>query len=169
MTTPDAPGPAEPGSPAGADRPAHEQAWLAIDAPRRWAWWGYLRSHAQITTRLDAELQERAGLSLAEYDVLITLGRSPEGSLRMVDLARRVVLSRSGLTRLVDRLERRGLVARSPDNARRVFVALTPEGIETLGTATPVHLEGVRRLFVDHLSREDARALIDVWRRLEDP
>lgn len=109
------------------------------------AWRTFLRAHAQVVRRLEAELVAEHDLALASYDVLLQLAESPERRLRMTDLADRVLLSRSGLTRLVDRMEREGLVRRQacPSDARGTLAVLTDAGIARLRQAAPTHLRGV--------------------------
>src|SRR5881397_3274392 len=98
------------------------------------AWAGFLRTHATLVRELDEELTERHGLPLSSYDVLVQLDRAPEGRLRMSHLADAVLLSRSGLTRLVTRLEKQGLLERAdcPSDARGAFAAITDAGREKL-------------------------------------
>jgi DNA-binding MarR family transcriptional regulator len=129
------------------------------------AWAGFLRAHASLTRALDEELRHEEGLSLSEYDVLVQLADTPEGRLRMAELADAVLLSRSGLTRLVDGLERRGLVerARCPEDARGLHAVLTPEGLRRRREAASTHLAGVRRDFLDHLREDQLRELADAW------
>jgi DNA-binding MarR family transcriptional regulator len=107
-------------------------------------------------------------LTLRSDDALTQLSQEEEGELRMSELAEEVVISRSGLTRLVERLERRGFVERrrGDRDPRRTFVRITPAGFEKLAEATPTHLGGVRRLFVDKLSTPEARVLAAVFVRL---
>ena len=114
-------------------------------------WRTFLRAHATVTRRLEAELIAEHELPLASYDVLVQLSEAPERRLRMTELAERVLLSRSGLTRLVDRLARDGMVAREacPDDARGTLAVLTDHGFERLRTAWPTHLRGV----AEHLGR----------------
>ncbi|HVE63593.1 MAG TPA: MarR family transcriptional regulator [Mycobacteriales bacterium] len=128
------------------------------------AWTGFLRAHSTVTRRLDRELEAECDLSLAEYDVLVTLARAPGRRLRMTDLADAVLLSRSGLTRLVDRLESAGLVARHPcaSDARVSYVGLAPEGMTLLRRASVVHLRGVRRQVTDKLTEAQQQALRDL-------
>ncbi len=132
------------------------------------AWGGLLRTHARLTERLDAELRDRHGLQLTWYDALRQLRNSPAGRLRMTDLAERVLLTRSGLTRLVNRLEDEGLVERVPDpeDGRATLAGLTPDGRRRLADAHRTHVEGIRRHFVGPLKREHLEALADAWRRL---
>src|SRR5688500_4510316 len=116
------------------------------------AWRGFLRAHASLLRRLDAELEAAHGMPLTHYEVLLYLHNAPEKRMRMSDLAGSVLLSQSGVTRLVDRLERVGLVEREPCAAdRRVLYAhLTDEGSARLAEARPTHLAGVRAGFLDH-------------------
>ena len=95
------------------------------------------------------------GLTLSDYDVLVQLARAPERKLRNIELAKAVVLTRSGVTRLVDGLERDGLVRRAscPSDKRGTFVALTPEGARRLVEAASTHVNGVRELFVERLGQ----------------
>ena len=96
------------------------------------AWSGFLMGHAQIVRALDAELEREHGLPLSSYDVLIQLSLVPDRRLRMFELADAIVLSRSGLTRLVDRLERAGLVERERGEAdpRQMYARLTDRGLD---------------------------------------
>lgn len=112
-------------------------------------WRSFLRAHAEITRRLAADLVRSHELDLAEYDVLVQLVEAPGRQLRMTDLAELVLLSRSGVTRLVTRLEADGLVARMrcPSDARGVNAIITESGVNLLRRATPDHLDGVARYF----------------------
>src|SRR3954463_3420344 len=103
-------------------QPAHE-----LSPAELGAWRGFLRVHSTLVKALDAELQEAHGLPLSSYEVLITLRTAPGRRLRMAELADRVILSRSGMTRLVDRLEREGLLERDKcdSDARGFFAVLT--------------------------------------------
>jgi DNA-binding MarR family transcriptional regulator len=121
------------------------------------AWEALLRAHATLLRALDAELQAEHDLTLGDYDVLITLASAPDDCLRMRELADRVVLSRSGITRRVDRLEREGLVRRepAPDDGRSVTAVLTDAGRARLRDASGTHLAGVEERFLDHYSEEE--------------
>jgi DNA-binding MarR family transcriptional regulator len=132
------------------------------------AWRGFLRVHAALTKALDAELIAAHGLSLSSYEVLLFLADAPGGQLRMSELADGVLLSRSGLTRLVDRLERDGLLRRErcADDARGWFAAITDAGRERFQTARRTHLEGVRTRFLSRLSHDELRTLAELWERL---
>lgn len=132
------------------------------------AWRGFLRTHALLFQELDAELSAAHALPLRSYEVLLFLNDSPAGEMRMAELAETVLLSRSGLTRLVDRLERDGLVRREacPGDARGLNAVITPAGRRRFAAARRTHLEGVRRLFLDRLSEDEQRQLAELWDRL---
>lgn len=124
-------------------------------------WADFLRFHATVIGLLERELVEQAGMALGWFDVLVQLDAAPEGRLRMQDLAAAVVLSRSGLTRLVDRLERAGHVVRAscPSDRRGTFAQITNGGRAALGRARPVHLQGVADHFAAHLDERQLAAL----------
>ena len=132
------------------------------------AWRGLLRVHSALVKALDAELEETHGLPLTSYEVLLYLYKAPEGRLRMAELADCVLLSRSGMTRLVDRLERDGLLVRDTceSDARGCFAVLTDAGEELLAKARATHLDGVRDAFLQHLGAEDMERLSAVWERV---
>lgn len=124
-------------------------------------WADFLHVHAALTDVLGRELADAAGLPLAWYDVLTQLDAAPDGRLRMQELAAAIVLSKSGLTRLVDRLEQAGYVARTscPSDRRGTFAQITASGRRALGAARPIHLAGVERHFVARLDPDQLRAL----------
>ena len=132
------------------------------------AWRSFLRSHARVTRLLDAELTAECDLPLGSYEVLVHLNEAPGRTLRMTDLADRVLLSRSGLTRLVDRLEGDGLIRREscPSDARGTNAVLTDVGLARLKAAAPVHLRGVREHVIDVLSPEEIAMLADALGRI---
>jgi DNA-binding MarR family transcriptional regulator len=109
-------------------------------------WRSFLRAHSLIIRRLETDLMDRHGIPLAWYDVLARLVESDDRRLRMSDLAERVMLSPSGLTRLVDRMVEAGLLCREPseNDARGSYAVLTDHGFETLRSATGTHLRGIR-------------------------
>ena len=127
-----------------------------------------LRAHAELTRALDAQLAREHKLPLSSYEVLLFLADAPEGRMRMSDLAESVLLSRSGLTRLVDRLEREGLLKRErcESDARGLFAEITPAGRELFDAARRTHLNGVRALFLDRFSRDELRTLSGLWQKL---
>ena len=132
------------------------------------AWTGMIRVHERLMQELDAELEREHGLSLAEYDVLVQLDEAPERRMRMADLAEAVLLTRSGVSRLVDRLESRGLVSRSrcPSDARGFNASLTGAGAARLAEASVTHLAGVRSRFTDRLDADDVARLESIWEQL---
>jgi len=131
-------------------------------------WRTMLRVQALISRRLQADLLTHHDLALGSYEVLTHLGEAPGGRLRMNDLADRVLLSRSGLTRLVDRLERDGLVARQtcPSDARGLYAVLTDAGRALLADAAPTYGQGVREYILSRLDEEDLRDLQRILERL---
>lgn len=139
-----------------------------LDETELRAWRGFLQAHARLVRELDEELRAVHGLPLSSYDVLTTLESAPERRLRMRELADAIVLSRSGLTRLVDRLERDGLVEREEceEDARGAFAALTGAGLAALHEARPTHQAGVRRRFLAELAPGQLKDLGDLWARI---
>jgi DNA-binding MarR family transcriptional regulator len=132
------------------------------------AWRGMLRAHAALTKALDADLDAAHALPLSSYEVLMYLNDAEGRRMRMRDLASSVILSRSGLTRLADRLEREGLIRREscPSDARGAYAVLTPAGAEKLAAARATHLAGVRSLFLELFSDAELDALGDAWERV---
>ena len=135
------------------------------------AWSGFLIGHARIVRALDAELEREHGLPLSSYDVLIQLSLVPDRRLRMFELADAIVLSRSGLTRLVDRLEGAGLVERERGelDPRQMYARLTDRGSEVLADATPTHIAGIKERFLERLSNEQTKQLAAIWRAVLGP
>lgn len=132
------------------------------------AWRGLLRVHAAVIGELDRELVEAHGLPLRAYEVLLHLEDPPAGRLRMSELADSVLLSQSGLTRLVDRLERGGFVERLPcdDDRRGLYAQLTPAGRAALREARSTHLAGVRQRFVSRFDGAELQELAAYWERV---
>lgn len=147
---------------------AIERSDTELSATELAAWRGLLRVHAALFKALDAELEAEHGIPLSSYEVLISLRSAPERKLRMADLAERVLLSRSGMTRLVDRLEREGLLAREQcsRDARGCYAALTERGDAFLEEARPTHLAGVRERFLRHFSPAELERLGECWERV---
>ena len=129
--------------------------------PRLGAWSTFLRAHARVVRQLESELQAEQDLALTDYDVLFQLSAADERRLRMSELADRLLLSRSGVTRLVDRLTAAGLVERvtCESDRRGQWASLTDAGLERLRRAAPTHLRGVTEHFLDRLSPGDLAAL----------
>ena len=132
------------------------------------AWRGLLRTHAMLVKRLDAELESAHGLPLTSYEVLLHLHKAEGCKMRMCDVAESVLLSRSGLTRLVDRLERDGFVERvsCADDARGAFARLTDAGRAKLEAASSTHLEGIRQHFLTHFEPSELALLAEAWERV---
>lgn len=131
------------------------------------AWRSFLRTHARVARRLEADLMASSDLPLAEFDVLFQLALAQGQRLRMNELANRVLLSRAGVTRLVDRLVADGLVARikCASDARGAYAVLTGKGRARLDEARPGHMAGVRRYFLDWFSRPELAALAELLSR----
>jgi DNA-binding MarR family transcriptional regulator len=141
-----------------------------LSGPELEAWRGFLTAHAHLVRELDAELREAHGLSLSAYDVMVQLERAPGRRLRMSELAEAALLTPSGLTRLLDRLCREGLVERERcrSDARGSFAVLTDRGARRFAEARGTHLDGVRRRFSDRFGPVELRALARAWRRVLD-
>ena len=129
--------------------------------PRLGAWRSFLRAHARVVRELERELQSEQKLALSDYDVLVQLAASGEHRLRMSELADRLLLSRSGATRLIDRLVAEGFVERASceTDRRGQWAELTDAGYLRLRAASPTHLRGVATHFLDRLSPEDLSRL----------
>jgi len=139
-----------------------------LSPPELRAWRGMLRAHAALAKALDAQLDAAHGLQLSSYEVLMYVADAEDQRMRMCDLASSILLSRSGLTRLVDRLQREGLLQRvaCPDDARGAFATLTPLGRERLDAARVTHLAGVRAMFLDLFTPAELELLGGSWDRV---
>jgi DNA-binding MarR family transcriptional regulator len=135
------------------------------------AWVGFLRTHATLVRALDDELAREHGLPLSSFDVLFQLASAPDGQIRLSQLADAVLLSRSGLSRLVARLIDQGLVERieCKSDARGAFAAITDAGRARLEAARETHRRGVRSRFLDRLSEAQLRQLAAAWQRILEP
>lgn len=131
-------------------------------------WMGLLATHSAITRQLDAMLRASHQLGLSAYEVLLRLARAPACRLRMTELAAVAPLTLSGVSRMVGRLERDGLVRReaSAEDGRVACATLTREGIARLRAAHQTYLDGVRRLFLAHFSEPELETLNGYWLRL---
>jgi DNA-binding MarR family transcriptional regulator len=134
------------------------------------AWRGMLEAQSLLMRQLDAQMQSEHGVSVPAYEVLMFLDDAPEHRMRMSDIADRVLLSRSGCTRLVDRLAQQGYVSRcaASDDGRGLYAQLTDAGLEKIRAARVTHHEGIRRFFLDHLTATDQIALGDIWSRFRE-
>jgi DNA-binding MarR family transcriptional regulator len=132
------------------------------------AWVSLLRTHAAVTRQLDRELVQEHGLTINDYEVLLHLSRADDRMLRRVDLASRVLLTPSGITRLLDGLERGGLVTKAScrTDARVVYAKLTDKGAKRLASAAESHIASVRALFADRFSEEELESLASFLERL---
>jgi DNA-binding MarR family transcriptional regulator len=132
------------------------------------AWRRLLEAHATVTELLEHELVAERGLPLSRYDVLLNLAEAPEGRLRMQELSASVLLSKSGLSRLVDRMVEAGLVRRErcQDDRRGWFAVLTDQGRSALRRAAPVHLRGIHEHFARHLEPEEVQVLATALARV---
>jgi DNA-binding MarR family transcriptional regulator len=138
--------------------------------PELAAWIGLVRAHAAVLRRFDAELVAEHGLTINDYEVLLHLSRAPERRMRRVDLAGSVLLSPSGITRLLDGLERCGHVERAAcaTDRRVTYAVLTECGAAKLAEASTTHVAGVRELFSERFERTELTALAELLHRLSD-
>ncbi|GHH81696.1 MarR family winged helix-turn-helix transcriptional regulator [Kitasatospora indigofera] len=138
-----------------------EPRWL--DQDEMAAWRGFVAASNLLNRRLERQLKDDSGLSHTQYEILVHLSAAPEGSLRMTELADRLITSKSGLTYQVTQLEKAGLVSRRscPSDVRGIFADLTEQGREAVRNAAPGHLAMVRELLIDVLSREQLAVLAD--------
>ena len=132
------------------------------------AWRAFLKAHATIINLIERDLAEAERPPLSTYDVLIELYEASEHRLRMHELAERVVLSRSGLTRLVDRLEAEGLLIRDRcgTDRRGAYAVITEQGIEALQQTWPIYARGIAEYFAQWLTLEEAKLLESAFRRI---
>jgi DNA-binding MarR family transcriptional regulator len=140
----------------------------ALERPGLVAWVGFLRSHAALTRALNSDLVNTHGLTINDYEVLLHLARADDHRLRRVDLAERLILTASGITRLLDGLERAGYVckAQCASDARVTYAVITDSGVEKLKEASETHLEGVRELFESRYSEAELAILAELLGRL---
>ena len=147
---------------------AEERLPLSSDDIGLSAWRGLIESNAHLMRELDGEMQQRHGYALGDFDVLVHLADAAGGRLRMCDLANAVLLSPSGLSRRVDRLERAGLIerARGTADGRNVEATLTPAGRRTLRRLRQTHRAGIKERFVDQFSSNELASLSRLLARL---
>jgi DNA-binding MarR family transcriptional regulator len=132
------------------------------------AWRRFITAHAKLIDSINREMLEADVIPLHWYDVLIELYEAPERRLRLSELARKVVLSKSGLTRLVDKLADAGLLARqsSPEDGRGAYAVLTDAGLASMRQAWPVYARGIQSNFAQYLSVEEAEIMVVVFERM---
>lgn len=147
---------------------ADEDPGRGLDPIEIAAWRGFLAAYRRVVDRLSAELRDAEDLPLTWYDVLVQLSEAEGHALRMLELAEAVLLSKSGLSRLVDRMEAAGLVRRETceGDARGVQAVLTEAGLQRLHDAAPTHVRGVREHFVDVLDPDEAELLATALERV---
>ena len=152
-------------SPRAGSPDTHLLAWRELTSEQLAAWSGFLWAHAQVVRMLDRELEQEHGIPLATFDVLFQLGIARNQRLSMSELADAIVLSRSGLTGLVDRLQSSGLVKRelSEVDPREVNVRITDRGFEILAQVTPTHISGIKKQFLARLSDKQTKQLAVIW------
>jgi DNA-binding MarR family transcriptional regulator len=138
--------------------------------PNLEAWIRFLRAHASLTRQMSARLEAEHGLTLSDYDCLVQLAYAPERSLRRVDLARGVLLSPSGITRLLDGLEREGWVAKRAcsSDARVTYAVLTEAGLAKFKAARKTHLADIEQAFGSRYTPEELAAVSSLLGRLLD-
>jgi DNA-binding MarR family transcriptional regulator len=155
-------------SPGASSPDTHLLAWRELTPEQLAAWSGFLWAHAQVVRALDRELEREHGIPLASFDVLFQLSIAQNQRLSMSDLADAIVLSRSGLTGLVDRLQSGGLVERelSEVDPREVYVRITDRGAEILAQVTPTHISGIKKQFLERLSDKQTKQLAVIWQAL---
>jgi DNA-binding MarR family transcriptional regulator len=139
-----------------------------LDGKREAAWRALITAHATVVEKIEHALLEARLPPLGWYDVLLELSAAPDCRLRMHELARAVVLSRSGLTRLVDRLENARLLRREadPSDRRGAYAVLTDKGRDTLRQMWPVYAAGIAEHFGRHVSDEEAHVLTEALSRV---
>ena len=131
-------------------------------------WIRFLRAHAAITRQLSARLEAQHGLTLSDFDVLAQLYFAPDHALRRIDLARQVLLTASGITRLLDGLERAGWVAkrRCESDARVTYAVLTEEGVRKFEATRTSHAADIDEVFASRFTDDERRQLDDLLAKL---
>lgn len=154
--------------PAGACAPTAGDGASSLEGVALEAWRSYLQSHATIVRLLDAELIAEHGITTRDYEVLLYLAQSPDRRLPMSALAESTMLTRSGITRLVDGLVDGGFVERvsCPKDARVSYAQLTDDGFDKLRDAGCTHVGSIRRLFLEHFDADETGQLATLLGRL---
>ena len=142
--------------------------WLTEEEQR--AWRGLLRMTSQLNARMNRQLQDEYGISLADYEVLVALSEAPEGQLRVFEVADALAWEQSRVSHQLARMQRRGLITREDcaTDARGAFAVLTEAGRAAIERAAPAHVEQVRQLVFDELSHEQVSALTEITTRVLD-
>ena len=138
------------------------------DDPGIWAWSAFLRAHATAVRAVDREVQQRTGMPLAWYDVLLELNAAPGRRMRMFDLGEAVVLSRTRVSRIIDDMVTAGLVARetNAEDRRSSYASLTPSGRTAFRRAAPAYLTAIREHFVARLSSRELGTIATAMERV---
>ena len=134
------------------------------------AWGGLISAYSRVSGLLEDDLRRNSGISRAEYEVLLRLSFNDEGRMRITEIADSSLLTRSGMSRLVDRLERAGLVERhgDTDDRRGAYAAITAHGRDHFTATATRHTALVRELFLSHFTREEQETMASFWDRLDD-
>jgi len=142
--------------------------WILMPAELGEVWGGLLRTHKAVTAAVSTELEAAHGVDATGYDVLRQLALADRSRLRMGELAQRVMLTRSGVSGAVDRLEAAGLVQREPtgEDRRGLYARITPRGVRLLRRVTPTVETALRHHFLDRLDEADVAALRAIWQKL---
>lgn len=140
--------------------------WLSDEEEEAWRSW--ITATRQLYAHLGQEMHDEFGLSIGDYEILVRLSEGPEQRLRMSELAKLTLASRSRLSHQIDRMEKAGLVRReaNPDDRRGLFAVLTPEGETALKEAAPFHVDGVRRNVFDILTKQELATVATVSRKV---
>lgn len=140
----------------------------ALNPVENQAWVGLIHAHSMLVKQLDTELLAAHGISLSGFEVLSRVAATQQGRMRMTELAERVLLSPSGISRLVDRLEADGMIARiaCPTDGRAINATITEQGRARLAEARDTHFQGIRRRFLAHFNEAEIAQLAGYWERL---
>lgn len=131
-------------------------------------WRSFIEAHSSIMRTLEQAMQEEHGVPLTWFDVLLHLEEAPEGRLRLGELAQSVILTRSGITRLVDRMVKAGMIRREPcpDDRRGHFAVITQKGKDTIERVGPGHSQKAQEIFLSHVSPQEAVLMRSVFLRV---
>ncbi len=152
----------------GVKSPSHRPQQITLSPAQLKTWRTFITTHATVIDQIERELAEAKQLPLSSYDVLLALVEAPNRRLRMHELAQAVVLSRSGLTRLVDRLAQEGLLRRDRNGSdrRAIYAVLTLKGFRAFRRAWPIYAQGIVKHFIQHLTEEDMATLTRMLERV---
>ncbi|MEV4108808.1 MarR family transcriptional regulator [Nonomuraea sp. NPDC049695] len=141
--------------------------WL--DATEMAAWRAFLSTSHLLERRIEEQLKAAAGLTHPQYEILVRLAEAPGHQMRMTELSRGAVVSKSALTYQITQLEKAGLVERAtcPSDERGVLAVLTDAGLRCLEQVAPGHVEVVREYLIDRLSREELQAMTTAMQKTE--